>query len=88
MIQVAMHDDHDDELLDDLEEEFADDEAGADEDLMACPACGKAVHEDTQQCPHCGDWITPVDPRGAGMRWIWMAAALLVIASMILLTVL
>jgi len=67
-----------DELHDD---EWVDDEGGdADDsgnDLLACPSCGRAVHEDTQQCPYCGDWITPIEPRGAWKRRVWIVAAIL-----------
>jgi hypothetical protein len=69
-----------DELND---EEWVDDESGDGDDpgdcLLACPSCGRAVHEDTQQCPYCGDWITPVDPRGAWKRRVWIVAAILLV---------
>ncbi len=67
-----------DELND---EEWVDDEGGDGDDpedcLLACSSCGRAVHENTQQCPYCGDWITPVDPRGAWKRRVWIVAAIL-----------
>ena len=68
------------EELDD--EEWIDeggDEGDSDDDLLACPSCGQSVHEDTQQCPYCRDWITPVDPRGAWKRWVWIVAAILLV---------
>lgn len=77
----------DDEWIDD-EEDVEDDDADADEDLLICPSCTRPVHEDTQQCPHCGDWITPTYPTSPWKRAIWIMAALLVIAAMILLAVL
>lgn len=65
------------------DEEWVDDEGGDGDDpedeLLACPSCNRAVHEDTQQCPYCGDWITPVDPRGAWKRWVWIVAAILLV---------
>jgi len=65
-----------------------DDEEDSDNDLLLCPNCRESVHEDTQKCPHCGDWITPVHPGGAWKRWVWAVAAILVAASMLLMTVL
>jgi predicted nucleic acid-binding Zn ribbon protein len=77
----------DDDYEDDewVEDEGADD---PDAELLQCPSCGKAVHEDTQQCPHCGDWIIPVYADARWKRWVWAAAAILIILSMILFTVL
>ena len=73
---------------DDTGEEWVEDEAeDPDDDLLSCPSCRQAVHEDTQQCPHCGDWITPVDLSGRARRWIWVAAAILVILSMSLVAI-
>ena len=74
----------------DADEEWVEDEHADDSDaeLLLCPACRRAVHEDTQQCPHCGDWITPVHAESPGKRWVWIVAAVLVILSMILVTVL
>ena len=48
--------------------------------MMACPACGGSVAEDTEKCPYCGDWITPVEPREAGWRrWALIAVVVLAI---------
>ena len=47
---------------------------------MMCPSCRATVSEDTQKCPHCGDWITPVDPNGAGIRrWMFIIAAIIML---------
>lgn len=74
---------------DEADEESVEDEAeDSDADLLSCPSCRQAVHEDTQQCPHCGEWITPVDLSGRAQRWIWVAVVLLLILSMGLFTVL
>jgi uncharacterized OB-fold protein len=65
------------------DEEWIDDESSegdvSDGDLLACPSCGRVIHEDTQQCPYCGDWITPVDPRGAWKRRVWIVVAILLV---------
>ena len=54
------------------------DAAGEDEPAeMECPSCGSRVIEDAQQCPACGDWITPVEPRGAFSKKWWFAIAVL-----------
>lgn len=76
------------------DEEWVEDEGDDDDcrdasvDLLACPNCRCAVHEDTQQCPHCGDWIVPVWPQQTGKRLIWIVAAGLVILAMIMMAVL
>lgn len=62
------------------DEEWVEDEAeDSDDDLLQCPQCGEAVHEDTQQCPHCREWITPVDRSDAGFKRIWLVVAILLI---------
>lgn len=62
------------------EEWVDDDDIDSEQDeLLHCPSCGKAVHEDTQQCPYCREWITPVDRSDAGKKWIWLVAAVLLI---------
>jgi len=63
------------------------DEADADDGLI-CPHCRGDVHEDSQKCPHCGDWITPVDPAERGKRWVWLAAAVLVVIAFLMAAVL
>lgn len=70
------------------EDDFADEEwvedddsDSSEDDVLHCPSCGKTVHEDTQQCPYCREWITPVDRSGAGKRWIWLIAAILLILA-------
>jgi len=64
-------------------DEWIDDEGDPEDDVLDCPSCGRAVHEDTQQCPHCGDWITPVGSRSRAFRWAWLFAAVLVILAML-----
>ena len=82
-------DEFSEEWVDEGDEDWVDEEdGGGEDDLLACPSCSEEVHEDTQQCPHCGDWITPVDPKSEVKRVIWIVAALLVVLSMILYTVL
>jgi uncharacterized paraquat-inducible protein A len=75
----------DDSFDDDL---FDDDGEDAGGDLLICPHCRAEVHEDTQKCPHCGDWITPVYPAERGKRWLWTAAALLVVIAFLLMALL
>lgn len=71
----------------DDEEVEVEEEGDSDADLLTCPTCRGAVHEDTQQCPHCGDWITPVDESGTIKRVVWIAAAILGIVAMVVATV-
>ena len=68
------------------DEEWVDDEGDTEDDLLVCPSCKQAVHEDTQQCPHCGDWITPVWPKRGSMRLLWIVAAVLAIAGLLMIT--
>lgn len=76
------------EIDDYADEEWVDDEDDSGDDLLTCPACQNAVHEDTQQCPHCGDWITPVYATGSWKRTVWVLAVLLIILSFTLMTIL
>jgi uncharacterized paraquat-inducible protein A len=58
-----------------------------DEDLTACPSCGRQVYADTQRCPHCGDWIVP-DAVGLRQRPLTLVVvALLLILLMLLFVV-
>jgi len=82
-----MYDDDDPWDDDDADEQWVEDDGDDQDDLLACPSCGQAVHEDTQQCPFCGDWITPVYPHQTGKRLIWLIAVVLVIAAMILMVI-
>jgi cytidine deaminase len=41
---------------DEIDADLMDDDL---EQLVPCPACGRAISEFAQQCSHCGDWITP-----------------------------
>ncbi len=82
---------HPDEMPwdDDADEEWVEDE-GADDssaELLACPSCGRPVHEDTQQCPHCGDWIIPVYSQSRGRRLLWIAAVVLMIFGLVMFAV-
>jgi uncharacterized paraquat-inducible protein A len=69
------------------EEGWVEDEEDSSSDLLQCPSCGGAVHEEAPRCPRCGDWITPVDPRESRRRFIWLAAAALIILGMMALIV-
>jgi len=69
------------------DDEWVDEDDGTDV-LLACPACGAEVHEETQQCPSCRDWIIPVDPADRTRRRIWAVAAILLVVSMLLFAIL
>lgn len=74
-------DDRDDEGVDD---DDVGDDLTSDGDLLACPSCRRAVHEDTQRCPHCGDWIVPVEAGGHGKRLLLIVTAILLILAMMI----
>ena len=69
------------------DDQWVDEDHDSDDDLLICPACKAAVHEDTQQCPRCGDWIIPVYPGQRPRRVVWLIAAALVILALIVITV-
>lgn len=70
------------------DEEWVEDDGDEEGEILSCPSCGGSVHEDAQQCPHCGDWITPVDTRGAWKHWIWIAAVILLVSALAIIAVL
>ena len=72
---------------DNADNDWVEDDSDEEDDLLACPSCRQLVHEDTQQCPHCGDWITPVYPQRRSRRFLWITAAILLIAALIWMTV-
>lgn len=83
--------DDDSDIDDPQPGDMDDDDHGlpdGDDDLLICPACRRSIHQDTEKCPHCGDWITPVDTSGRTRQWLWLVAAGLVIAAMLLSAVL
>ena len=74
---------------DDADEEWIEDDGADDSDaeLLTCPSCTRAVHEDTQQCPHCGDWITPVYVQSKGRRLLWFIAVVFMIFGLVMLAI-
>ena len=72
--------------------EFDDDDWVEEDDdsfeMLICPSCTKAVHEDTQQCPHCGEWITPQYPQRPWKRVVWLGVVVLMLLLMIMVAVL
>ena len=68
-------------------EEWVDEDDDSGDDLLMCPACKTAVHEDTQQCPHCGDWIVPVYPGERSKRVVFLIAAALLILALLAVTI-
>jgi hypothetical protein len=70
------------------DEEWVDENEDSVDDLLTCPACKMAVHEDTQQCPHCGDWIIPVYPSERSKRVVFLIAAVLLILALLVITIL
>ena len=77
-----MIDDYDNE-----DDEWVEDEGddGEDHDVLECPSCHAAVHEDTQKCPNCGDWIVAVYPQRRTKRIVVVGATLLLIAALLLI---
>jgi len=67
--------------------EGEEEEDGSGDDLLVCPSCRNPVHEDTQQCPYCGDWIIPAWPERRTKRLVWIIAAILLIAAIVIMTV-
>lgn len=69
------------------DEEWVEDDGPDEDDLLACPSCGEAVHEDTQQCPYCNDWIVPVYPGERAKKAIWLVAVVLVILAFLIFAI-
>jgi predicted nucleic acid-binding Zn ribbon protein len=69
------------------DEEWVDEDEDSGDDLLMCPSCKNAVHEDTQQCPHCGDWIIPVYPVERSKRVVFLIAAALLILALVAVTI-
>lgn len=71
----------------DDDEDWVEEDEDSDDDLLMCPACKAAVHEDTQQCPHCGDWIIPVYPGERSKRVVFLIVATLLILALLAITI-
>jgi predicted nucleic acid-binding Zn ribbon protein len=69
------------------DEEWIEDDGEPEDDVLACPSCHEAVHEDTQQCPYCSDWIIPVEPHGRSKRLMATVVVVLIIVALVLLTI-
>jgi len=69
------------------DEEWIEDEGDPDDDVLVCPSCRQAVHEETQQCPYCGDWIIPEYPEKRPWRLIWLIVVILLVLSLAALTI-
>ncbi len=81
------YDGFDDDLSDDrydpLPEDLVNDDA---DDVFPCPSCGREIHEETEQCPYCGDWVMPLAAAAGRRSLVWVVAALLVIAGLLIVT--
>ncbi|TWT46198.1 hypothetical protein RAS1_26460 [Phycisphaerae bacterium RAS1] len=61
-------------------DEFTPDEdADADTDTVACPACGAEVADLSDRCPVCGDWI--IRNRGSRAAW-WIVATVVALLAL------
>ncbi|MBI4578353.1 MAG: hypothetical protein HY718_01530 [Planctomycetes bacterium] len=59
----------------------ADDAAEDDDETIACPGCGRRIHEQAALCPHCGEWILDDSTaRRRGRGWFWPLAVGILIA--------
>jgi predicted nucleic acid-binding Zn ribbon protein len=82
------NDDEDDAL-----EDWPDDEAGLDDDVMEdedepvvpCPHCGTDVHEDSVRCPVCGDYITTTPQRPWSTKPVWLQRLAVILLVLTLL---
>jgi hypothetical protein len=75
-----MHKFEDDDF--DEEDDFEEDdfEGGEDDDeepTVACPYCGREIHEDAQRCPYCEKYISAEDSSGPRKPW-WIIVGVIV----------
>jgi hypothetical protein len=62
--------------LDEFDDEFEaddedEDEEGDDEEAtIACPYCGRSIHEDSQRCPYCENYVSREDSAGRKPWWL------------------
>ena len=53
-------------------------------EVLACPACGQDVYEDSEQCPECGQYIDFTASPLSKWPWWFVALGALGIACMVL----
>ncbi len=65
-------DEDDDDAEHDAEHDATEDVYSFRDETIACPNCGRRLHEDAALCPHCGEWI--ITDSSATLRsrgWFW-----------------
>ena len=67
----------DDDALDDRDAPQAIDLEVSDDETIACPECGNAVHELSDQCPGCGSWIVTSGEKKRGPLFVGLAILLI-----------
>ena len=76
-------DDYDDQDDDPNLPDESDMDDSDEPDLMPCPHCRKMITEDHELCPHCRNFISPADAPRPNPTWIFIAAAVTLIAILI-----
>jgi len=61
--------------------DHGDDSAGA--ELVACPACGAEIYEESEQCPKCGEYVTQSTRAWDGKPVWWLLLGLAGIIAVI-----
>lgn len=49
------------------DEDWQEDEE--DEPTVACPHCGREIHEEAQRCPHCENYVSAEDSPASPKPW-------------------
>ena len=84
---MQFHEPYSDEEFSDRHDPQETDLSDDDEtQVAACPACGEDLYEDADRCPYCGEWVVRTLD-GGRRHWVWIVAAVLAAAAMIVLSV-
>ena len=62
-------------------DDYSDDEADDETEVVACPNCGTDVYEDAVRCPVCETYLTLRSHVWGGKSWWWVALGLVGIVA-------
>jgi uncharacterized paraquat-inducible protein A len=56
------------------------DDSAEDEPTVACPYCGREIHEDSPRCPYCENYISEEGAPAARKSWLVVVGAIIALA--------